>query len=404
MAFINAANILFVQRGEVVYVGEEDIHFPTLTVQQTMDFVNAARAPGKHARPDLGITRMDKSRKKYAATLRRALASALRLEHTYSTKVGDAEIRGVSGGEKKRVSLYEGMAVMARVILLDNPTRGLDSKTATEITRVLATVARASNAVIAAAMYQAGESIFSQFDRLCLLNSGRVVYMGPASLAVEYVKSMGFEQLPHQSSADFLVSATDPSARKIRQGYESVVPRTPAAMEAHWQDSSLCAHVITEADSYLTSMGSVHSDQDMAGIKILTTTLNDRKARKAPRNAPFMTSWLQQIRNCIYRRFLMQIGDPATHIIILIAMIAQGLIFGSVMYQIPHDTRGFFSRTSALFFMYVWHGLLRETHHDPNDHWLQAALHIVHGAHRNHGRLRAAPHRHSSQEVWHCPA
>lgn len=244
-----------VQRGEVAYLAEDDVHFPTLTVQQTMDFVNLTRAPGKHARPYLGPSSSDNSRSTYGLTVRRALASALGLEHTYGTKVGDAVLHGVSGGEKKRVSLYEGMALTARVLLLDNPTRGLDSKTAAEVTEVLKTVARTSKTAVAAVMYQAGEPLFSSFDKVCLLNQGRIVYFGPADRAVAYFTDMGYEQLAHQTSADFLVSLTDPKARQIRDGYGAIVPLTPQTMLEHWNYSLLGARNEDQVQEVQRAMG-----------------------------------------------------------------------------------------------------------------------------------------------------
>lgn len=317
-----------------------------------MDFINYTRAPSRHVRPHLGTPSSD-SRKTYGATLREALASVLGLKHTYHTKVGDAVLRGVSGGEKKRVSLYEGMALTAKILLLDNPSRGLDSKTAAEVAQVLRTVAQASQVAVAAAMYQAGEPVFATFDKVCLLNRGHVVYFGPARCAVPYFIKMGYEQLPHQTSADFLVSLTDPLARKIRQGYEQVTPLHPEEMQDDWERSSLGAKMSDDVQEVLHALGSIGSSRSQDGVNMLKHHLNKRKARGAPKNSPFLTTWATQIRLCFYRRYLMQIGDPVTHIIMMIAMFSQGLIFGSVLYQIPKDTHGFFSRASAVFFMCV---------------------------------------------------
>lgn len=314
-----------------------------------MDFASFTRAPSERARPSSGLTQ--NSRSQYVATLRRVLASALGLQHVYHTKVGDAFLRGISGGEKKRVSLFEGMSLTARVLLLDNPTRGLDSSTASEVTRVLKAVACASRASMAAAMYQAGEPLYEQFDKVCLLNNGRVIYFGPTQLAAAYFFDMGYEQLPHQTTADFLVNLTDPSARKIRAGYEGIVPLKAIDMESHWRLSNLGAGNSNEVDTALKVLGPEGSPASTKSARELAQALTYRKARGVAPGSPFSITWLQQLRACIHRRSLIAIGDPMSHIVMMIAMIFQGLIFGSVLYQIPNDTRGFFSRTSALFFM-----------------------------------------------------
>lgn len=89
-------------RGDVTYCPEDDIHFPTLTVEQTIAFAAATRVP--QARID-GM-----SRDEYVNFITDVYTTIFGLRHVRDTKVGDAAIRGVSGGEKKRVSIAEAMA------------------------------------------------------------------------------------------------------------------------------------------------------------------------------------------------------------------------------------------------------------------------------------------------------
>jgi len=88
-------------RGDVQYCPEDDVHFPTLTVQQTINFAAAARTPRD---------RISSSRKAFANRITGTLATIFGLKHALNTPVGDAAIRGVSGGEKKRVSIAESLA------------------------------------------------------------------------------------------------------------------------------------------------------------------------------------------------------------------------------------------------------------------------------------------------------
>ena len=89
-------------RGDVQYSPEDDVHFPTLTVGQTLDFAAATRAP--HTRLP-GASRAD-----YTRQLTDILTTVFGLRHVRDTLVGDAAVRGVSGGEKKRVSISEALA------------------------------------------------------------------------------------------------------------------------------------------------------------------------------------------------------------------------------------------------------------------------------------------------------
>lgn len=88
-------------RGDVQYSPEDDIHFPTLSVQQTLDFAAASRTPRD---------RMGNSRKDFQKNATTMLSTIFGLRHALNTPVGDNAIRGVSGGEKKRVSIAEALA------------------------------------------------------------------------------------------------------------------------------------------------------------------------------------------------------------------------------------------------------------------------------------------------------
>jgi len=106
-------------KGEVVYNQEVDKHFPHLTVGQTLEFAAATRTPSKRVQ--------DMSRKDFVKFITRVIMAVVGLSHTYNTKVGNDFIRGVSGGERKRVSIAEMMLAGSPFAAWDNSTRGLDS-------------------------------------------------------------------------------------------------------------------------------------------------------------------------------------------------------------------------------------------------------------------------------------
>lgn len=89
-------------RGEVIYNPEDDLHYATLTVKRTLLFALKTRTPGKESRME-GESRAD-----YMKEFLRVVTKLFWIEHTLNTKVGDEFVRGVSGGEKKRVSIAEG--------------------------------------------------------------------------------------------------------------------------------------------------------------------------------------------------------------------------------------------------------------------------------------------------------
>lgn len=139
-------------RGEVVYQAETDVHFPELTVGQTLLFAALARTP-KNRLP--GVSRL-----KFAKHLRDVVMAVFGISHTINTKVGRDFIRGVSGGERKRVSIAEITLNRSPVQCWDNSTRGLDSATALEFTRTLRLSTEMAGTAAIVAMYQASQPAY----------------------------------------------------------------------------------------------------------------------------------------------------------------------------------------------------------------------------------------------------
>ncbi|KAG2006802.1 multidrug resistance protein 1, variant 2 [Coprinopsis cinerea AmutBmut pab1-1] len=195
-------------RGDVQYCPENDEHFPTLTVDQTIHFAAKTRAPQERVE---GQTRGE-----YTRLVADLYETIFGLGHVKNTVVGDASIRGISGGEKKRVSISETMATRSLITSWDNSTRGLDSSTALEYVRALRIGTDLAKLATIVSIYQAGESLFNLFDKVCLIYEGRMVYYGPGHLARAYFEDMGYVPANRQTTPDFLVGVTDPKGRVVR--------------------------------------------------------------------------------------------------------------------------------------------------------------------------------------------
>lgn len=139
-------------RGECVYQAEVDVHFPQLTVGQTLAFAAEARAPSNRLP---GVTR-----KQYAEHMRDVIMAIFGLNHTINTKVGNDFVRGVSGGERKRVSIAEAALGRSPLQCWDNSTRGLDSATALEFVKTLRISTSLTHSTAIVAIYQASQAIY----------------------------------------------------------------------------------------------------------------------------------------------------------------------------------------------------------------------------------------------------
>ena len=134
-------------KGEVVYNQEVDKHFPHLTVGETLEHAAALRVPSH--RPQ-GVSRKDAVKH-----ITQVVMAVYGLSHTYNTKVGNDFVRGVSGGERKRVSIAEMALAGSPVAAWDNSTRGLDSATALAFTKSLRQTANIAGSMHSVAIYQA---------------------------------------------------------------------------------------------------------------------------------------------------------------------------------------------------------------------------------------------------------
>jgi len=231
-------------RSEVLYNPEEDLHYATLKVKETLKFALKTRTPGKESRNE------GESRQTYVQEFLRIVTKLFWIEHTMNTKVGNELIRGVSGGEKKRVSIAEAMITKASVQCWDNSTRGLDASTALEYVQSLRSLTNMAQVSTAVALYQAGESLYDLFDKVLLIHEGHCCYFGPADKAAKYFKSLGFVQPDRWTTADFLTSVTDDHERHIKEGYEDRIPRSGAAFGQHFADSEQAQHNLREITEF----------------------------------------------------------------------------------------------------------------------------------------------------------
>ena len=229
-------------RGECMYQAEVDVHFPQLTVGQTLNFAAQARAP-RNRLP--GVTR-----KQYADHMTKVIMAVFGISHTYNTKVGNDFVRGVSGGERKRVSIAEAALGGSPLQCWDNSTRGLDSATALEFVKTLRTSTSLAGSTAAVAVYQASQSIYDIFDKVVVLYEGRQIYFGSTQTAKDFFVNMGFVCTERATTGDFLTSLTNPAERIVREGFEHLVPRTSDEFAAAWQKSDERARLLQQIEQF----------------------------------------------------------------------------------------------------------------------------------------------------------
>ncbi|KAK2764869.1 hypothetical protein FQN54_008566 [Arachnomyces sp. PD_36] len=330
-------------RGEVNYNPEDDQHFPALNVWQTLKF-----------------SLMNKTRKNDQASIPivvDALMKMFGITHTKYTPVGNEFLRGVSGGERKRVSIAETLSTKSTVVCWDNSTRGLDANTALDYAKSLRVMTDVSNRTTLVTLYQAGESIYELMDKVLLIEEGRMLYQGPASDAKAYFEDLGFHCPERSTTADFLTSLCDPTAREFKQGREASTPKTPEELEEAFRKSEAYQLLLADVNSYETKLKETNCADTMRFKK----TVGQSKSKTVSKQSSYTVSFMRQVAACTKREFWLLWGDKTSLYTKFFIIIANALIVSSLFYGQSLDTSGSFARGGSLFFSILFLGWLQMT-------------------------------------------
>ncbi|KAK8098039.1 ABC transporter CDR4-like protein 3 [Apiospora kogelbergensis] len=310
-------------RGEAIYTAEVDVHFPMLTVGDTLTFAARARAPRELPS---GV-----SRTTYANHLRDVTMAMFGISHTINTRVGNEYVRGCP--QSRPLQCW------------DNSTRGLDSANAIEFCRTLRMQTELFEHTACVSIYQAPQSAYDLFDKVAVLYEGYQIFFGRANLARQYFINLGFDCPARQTTPDFLTSMTSPQERVIRSGFEGRAPRTPEEFAKAWKDSAEYAALQTEIEEY-------KSEHPLNGPDAEAFRASKRQAQAKVQRAksPYTLSYVQQVNLCLWRGFRRLVGDPSITIGSLIGNTVMGLIIGSVYYNLQPVASSFFQRGALLFF------------------------------------------------------
>lgn len=127
----------------------------------------------------------------------------LGIDHVASTPVGGELLRGVSGGEKKRVAIGVELVQGPLVFLLDEPTTGLDSTSALRVVKNLRALADAGIPVICS-LLQPSQELYDQFDTILLMNERSTAYFGPKKKILPHFEKAGYKCPDNKNIAEFL--------------------------------------------------------------------------------------------------------------------------------------------------------------------------------------------------------
>ncbi|KAF9907297.1 hypothetical protein EC991_011119 [Linnemannia zychae] len=332
-------------RGEVLYNQEDDFHYPTLTVRQTLEMALKTKTPTK---------RLQDHRKEFVSEFLEVLTKMYGLTKQVETVVGNAFIRGISGGERKRLSIAEQMATRSSVNMWDGATRGLDASSALDYVKSLRVQTNLLHKATVVTIYQASENIYDLFDKTILLYEGRCIYFGPANEARQYFIDLGFECPARQTTADYLTAITDPHERKPRAGFEGRVPHTPKEFEIAFKASSFYTNIEHERIAYKEEV------QDKNPAAEFKDATRQQKQKHVSVENPYTINFVGQVKALTVRQFQLTRGDMTSVISRYASNVIKAIIVGSVFFLLPMDTNGAFTRGGVLFFSLLFNALISQ--------------------------------------------
>lgn len=283
---------------KIAYVRQEDIFFSQLTVRETLSLAAELQLPD---------TMSPERKEKYVNDL----LFRLGLVNSADSIVGDAKVRGISGGEKKRLALACELIASPSVIFADEPTTGLDAFQAEKVMETLRQLAEDGHTVICS-IHQPRGSVYSKFDDIVLLSEGEVVYMGPAKEEpLTYFASLGYKCPDHENPAEFLADliSTDYSSAESVQSSQKRIENLV--------DEFANKVLITEFNSPVAN----------SEASEFSTKLTQKSTRKQRRG------WWREFRLLFKRAWMQAFRDGPTNKVRARMSVASAIIFGSVFWR-----------------------------------------------------------------------
>ncbi|XP_010249907.1 PREDICTED: ABC transporter G family member 32 [Nelumbo nucifera] len=231
----------FVPQRTSAYVSQHDWHVAEMTVRETLEFSGRCQGVGFKYDMLLELTRREKNAgikpDEDLDIFMKALAlggqktnlvveyilKILGLDICADTLVGDEMLKGISGGQKKRLTTGELLVGPARVLFMDEISTGLDSSTTYQIIKYLKHSTHALDGTTVISLLQPAPETYELFDDIILLSEGQIVYQGPRNSALDFFAFMGFRCPERKNVADFLQEVTS----KKDQGQYWSVPDCP---------------------------------------------------------------------------------------------------------------------------------------------------------------------------------
>lgn len=314
------------------FVTQDDVLYPHLTVRETLLYCALLRLPNT-------LTKTEKM------NVVDSVMGELGLHKCGDTIIGNTFIRGVSGGERKRVCIAHEMLVNPSLLILDEPTSGLDSTAAHRLVVTLQGLARKGGKTIITSIHQPSSRVYQMFDSVLVLCDGRPIYFGKGSDAMSYFKSVGFEPSFPMNPADFLLDLANGISHQPDGVSERDKPNTKQALISAY--NSVLAPRVKAA-----CLDNTNNNNNKNTWQNNSVVVGRRSARQYIKNSIFL--WFHQF-SILLQRSLKERRHESFNSLRVSQVVAAALLSGIMWWH--SDFRDIQDRLGLLYFISIFWGV-----------------------------------------------
>ncbi|SGY73967.1 BQ5605_C005g03332 [Microbotryum silenes-dioicae] len=315
------------------YVRQDDFLLPYLTVRETLTFAAALRLPRS-------VTRQQRE-----AIVEQTI-NELGLRDAAETIVGGPFRKGISGGEKRRLSIGCVLVTLPSVLVLDEPTTGLDSFTAFALLETLSALAKRGR-IIVLSVHQPRSDCFKLFDTITLLSRGSVVYSGPQASILDYFNKLGHPLPALANPLDFIIDISSVDTRDVIAEVESSERVNKLVLA--WTAYELATRTKSLTDEHDSKIAKVEAGLNGDADGAITRRDSRSQGNMRQERVDARPGWIAQtgyltvrgLRN-VSRNYGQSLGFLAQAVII-------GVVVGLAFYHPPETPAGIQSIKTVVF-------------------------------------------------------
>ncbi|KAI8801457.1 putative ABC transporter [Cladochytrium replicatum] len=294
------------------YVEQEDALLGALTVEETLSFAAKLALPSSVSKSE----RLERIQ---------TLIDSFGLRNQAKTIVGTPIQKGISGGQKRRVSVASQLITSPKILFLDEPTSGLDSSASFEVISFLRDFAKRNSILVVASIHQPSTATFELFDKLILLSQGKTVYNGAVSDLPTYFSESGYPIPTYTNPAEFILDVVNTDfARDPEEGLNRL-----KALHDRWATS-------THAQTIQGDVGTIvaNAEGKQTKLKIQVGSAN---------------KWLVPI-TLTHRSLIKGYRDVIAYVVRVVMYMGLAVMMGTVWLRLGEEQKNIQAFINAIFF------------------------------------------------------